>query len=372
MKAHHLSVLIVVAIVAIVAAFWTSGLREPGSVDGGAGDALIPGLSENINDVTGVRIVLAGEEPLVTLQRGETTWTVAENNNYPADTARVRELLIDLADATLAEEKTSNPEYYSRLGVEDLSEQGATGVRVEIEGLGEDVGVILGNAASSRTGTYVRRTGETRSFLASASIRVSKDAGQWLNKDVMDVSSDRIAEVEVTHPDGATLVVNKSEPGQTNFDVPARPDDRELERANIANAIGGVLQRLRFDEVVPAAEFDVSERDPVVVQFRSFDGLVVSARTAKDDEDNPYVSFDVTVDPELAQRFAAAAESAGEEGEDAAEPAAAPEVDLSAVTAEADAIRARTAGWAYRVPQYKYEQLTRKMEDLLASEDEEG
>ena len=49
------------------------------------------------------------------------TWTVAERDNYPADTGRLRKLLLELAEARLLEEKTSNPELYDRLKVEDIA-----------------------------------------------------------------------------------------------------------------------------------------------------------------------------------------------------------------------------------------------------------
>ena len=64
---------------------------------------------------------------------------MAERADYPADEAKVRKLLIALADAKVVEEKTSNPASYATLGVEDMKGTGATGLRVELAGLPKPV-----------------------------------------------------------------------------------------------------------------------------------------------------------------------------------------------------------------------------------------
>ena len=66
---------------------------------------------------------------------------------YPADAAKVRKLLLALAEAKPVEEKTSNPANYAALGVEDVSSADATGVRVELEGTAQPVNLIVGKAA---------------------------------------------------------------------------------------------------------------------------------------------------------------------------------------------------------------------------------
>ena len=66
-----------------------------------------------------MRIYKAGDARVVELKRRASSWTVSERDNYPADEAKLRKLLIAIADAKLDEEKTSNPESYATLGVED-------------------------------------------------------------------------------------------------------------------------------------------------------------------------------------------------------------------------------------------------------------
>ena len=53
------------------------------------------------------------------LTRDDETWRLAEKAGHRANVPKVRELLLKLSRAKLLEEKTSNPEYYKRLGVDE-------------------------------------------------------------------------------------------------------------------------------------------------------------------------------------------------------------------------------------------------------------
>jgi len=86
-------------------------------------------LKAQLNNVTEVRIS-KGDGSKSTLRKQPTGWIVGERE-YPADTTKVRKLLIDLSSLNTVEAKTSDPEKYSLLGVEDVNTSTATGTRVE-------------------------------------------------------------------------------------------------------------------------------------------------------------------------------------------------------------------------------------------------
>src|SRR5690606_39094065 len=129
--------------------------------------------------------------------RGESGWTVSERNDYPADEAKLRKLLLSVAEAKVVEEKTSNPESYSTLGVEDISKSDAGGMQLEIEGTKAPVKLIVGKHASGASSHYVRRADEPKSWLINKSLDTSSSADQWLRKSILDVSADRVQSAEV-------------------------------------------------------------------------------------------------------------------------------------------------------------------------------
>ena len=72
----------------------------------------------------------------------------------------MREFLLKLSDATVLEQKTSNPKLYADLGVEDVKGKDAKGILVTLEGLKQPVKLIVGNFnGGGGGGTFVRRDG---------------------------------------------------------------------------------------------------------------------------------------------------------------------------------------------------------------------
>ena len=369
MKAHHLGALIAAAVLAVVAGLWTTSVREPETT--AVGTPLLPGLAESVNDVTGVKLTGPANEVIATLTRDEQTWRLAERAGHRANVPQVRGLLLKLARAKLLEEKTSNPEYYKRLGVDNIDAEDASGVLIEFEGV-TVAPVIIGNTEAAREAVYARRADEAASWLASGSIDIADDTVQWLGRNIIDVSPSRIAEVEITHPDGEVVLVSKAAFGQANFDVANIPDGRELRRANIANAIASAIEGLDVDDVVPLDESGFSELTPLRATYRAFDGYVVHVDLAGQDE-KYFARFSAGTDAATAARYLPNNTEADEEDDQDAGPMPAvtsprSEPDLSVVADEAEKQNNAFTGWVYLLPKSKYDQMTRRMEDLLKEE----
>ena len=68
------------------------------------------------------KVALQSSTERVTLERTEAGWGVVERSGYPVDFKRLEELLRALSQARLLEQKTSRPEYFSRLGLVDIEQ----------------------------------------------------------------------------------------------------------------------------------------------------------------------------------------------------------------------------------------------------------
>ena len=75
--------------------------------------------------------------------------------DYPADSGKVRKLLLDLAALNVVEEKTSVAENYPALGVEDTTSDKATGTRVDAVTPAKTYSLIVGKSSGVKSG-YVR------------------------------------------------------------------------------------------------------------------------------------------------------------------------------------------------------------------------
>ncbi len=331
------------AILAVLAGVALRGQRDATPADG----PFLPALKDELNEVSRIVITGPGSATIATLERGADRWTVAGRNNYPADVGRIRRNLLALAEARIVEEKTSNPEFYDRLGVQDLSSATAGGVQLTVTGGKEPIDLIVGIAQPGAPDlTYVRRAGEPGSWLISAQFDLARTAGEWLDRTVTDIPAERIESVTIDHPGIETLRITRvpvpekpatedgaAPEGIVEFRVAGVPAGRELSYPGAANGVASVLADLQLEDVQARDALGASPGKPVVARFVTTDGLVVET-SAWRLQDGTRVTFSATGDGEAAK--------------------------------EAAALNARLGGWVYTLPSYKTEQLTRRLSELLA------
>jgi Domain of unknown function (DUF4340) len=414
MNKHHWVKLLAVTVGVVGLAFWANTSREPTVSEEAGGAPLIAGMKASVNDVKTLRIIGAGDQTLVTLNKTENGWTVAERGGYAADIEKVREYLLRLADATMIEAKTSTEALYSKLGVDDVAKPDAKGMRVEIDGLKSPVKLIVGNYnGQGGAGTFVRRNDEKQSWLAKGTLTPEKSAANWLQNALTDIPSSRIQSVEIDTA-GKKLVALKTTPADANYQINDVPKGRELNSAFEGNGMASVLAGLRFEDVKREEPDEITEANAMVkARFQAFDGLALTAHARYFNEKN-WVRFAATLDPVLAEANvlreqqqaktdfeAAKAAYADEMAKAAASKAATdrPATDqnapvdtppaptaplaisdpakdkaerLAKLQKEVSELNARFTGWLYVLPAYSYSNLSRKMEDLLKPESPEA
>lgn len=324
-------------------------------------EPLLQGLAERLNDLERVTLSKAGNETVVTLERGESGWAVVERDSYPADTPKLRRALLALAEARLVERKTATESLYERIGVEDIGDAGAAGLALELSGGGSYPTLILGDGEGAGQ-RYVRRASEAQSYLIDRNPDLPRNTAQWLDPTILDVRGERVQQVTITHPDGEVLRVFKDSREQLNFSVADVPEGRELQYPGVANVIGNALRELNLEDVERVSA--PPEHGTTKTELRTFDGLVVTLEGFRRDE-AAWATFRASFDPEQAGRFTAA--SAG--ADDAASEQASDQ--RISVEQEAFAINARTGGWRYRIASYQFDQMTRRLDDLLLSPPQE-
>lgn len=327
------------------------------------GSLLFPELKADINSITRVSVTRAGEDEATVISREADSWVVTSRDDYAADIGILRELLLALADAKLVERKTSNPDLHSELGLRDPAVEGSKGILLELQGAASEYRLIIGNAAQGGY-RYARIADDPQSWLIDRNPRMPESPGDWLLDNIIDLKSAQVRSVTIAHPDGEEIHISKESPDATDFGVLNVPDGRELSYATVANGIAGALNALTLDDVRKANEVAA---DAVTTTFDTFGGVRVIVNTLQADDENW-----ISLRAEAAEQ-APAADTEGEAGnETAQEDEATDEAEeASGEGVESpDAINARVAGWQYKIPDYKANQLTRRFDDILKAETE--
>ncbi len=371
MKGKTVLIMALAAILALFAAYQWNAKRAPVTSAVSEGGVLFPGLDGNINNIEQIQVSDADGNQVV-LTRGEQEWQVKQAGDYPAETGKVRKLLIGLAEATLAERKTADPQRLSALGLAESGDDSALTLTLSpAEGIGHNGTVLLGNSARGSTGTYVRRADDPQAWLATGDLSAQTDPLSWVDKQFLDFATNRIQRVVITHPDGHTVNISKATATDPNFFVADLPEGEELKYASVANPIAANLASLRMENVYPASERPTPE-DAVKTVYSSFNGIVIEA-TSFEHDGGYYATFDSRFDEAQAKQFGddpVEAEVADEMASDDATET--PEVDMAGLRQEAQALAARLRGWVFSLSSYKYEQLTRRMDDLLKQPEAEA
>jgi len=324
---RRLTALFAIALLVVGLALWAVTAQHRAEQPEAGGSLVLPGLRSHINDVSEVRLI-KGDGTRATLKKGTSDWIVGERD-FPADSGRVRKLLLDVSDLKVVEQKTSDPASYPQLGVEDVSSPKAGGTRLEIVTPARTFALIVGKPSGSQA-SFVRAAGVAQSVLAEPQVTPDADPRQWLDKSIIDIPEQRVKEVAVQPASGPKYTVTRASAQQTDFTVPDLPKGRELSAPSVADPVASALASLTLDDVrKPGTVTDA----PAHATFRTFNGL----------------SLDLTGHKDGDRRFIAV--SASSSAKD--------------TQSEAQQLNARFAGWELEIPSYKYDSLFRPLDELL-------
>lgn len=273
--------------------------------------------------------VQRGDQPLVRLERREQGWVVPAKADYPADQGVVNKLLKALAEARKVEPRTANPELYGRLGLADKGEAEQRGVRLTLE-QGEAPLQLLIGKPGQQEGQLVRRADEAQSWLVSQRIELPASELDWLDRRVTAIPFAEVRELDLRHAGGERLTLARDKSEEANLQVRDLPKGKRLAFDGAANGFGQFFADLRFADAAPLAQLGFEGKPALEFSLTTFAGKTLKGRF--------YGKAD--------QHWLLLEQGSG--------------LSASEVPGRSD--------WAYRVEPYQYQNLARKLTDLLAKD----
>jgi Domain of unknown function (DUF4340) len=327
MSARRVAVLLAAGLAVIAFAMWVASTRhlERATL---SGDPVLPGLERSVNAVTEIDLA-KGDGTRTSLKKDSAGWNVGERG-WPADTPKLRKLVLDLGALNIVEEKTRLPANYPLLGVEDVSAPQAAGVRIDVIAPGKTWALIIGKSSSAKSG-YVRVAGAPQSLLAAPMLTADADPQGWLDRTLIDLRAERVHEVAERPADAPAYTATRIKKDGADFTVSPLPKGRVLTAPAAAEPIAAALGMLTLDDLHKASASAATHEAHAL--FRTFDGLEVDVAGHKDGARSL-----ITI---------GASASGGE------------------AQAEAQKLAARLSGWEFEIPEYRYAAIFKPLEELL-------
>lgn len=299
-----------------VVAWYLQRPAPPVSADPRIGTpVLAPALAE-----TAAEVRIADQGKSVTLRRdAQGRWTVPTYYDFPADFAKLTQLIASLTEAKLQRLVTARADRLARLGFGD------SGITL-LDATGKELWhLVLGKTAEGG-GRYLRYGTEQKGFLAPLSLWLDGESRSWADATLLTLKPESVAKVVIGFVDPATPAVTVTREKPDAAWTAAAPEGRQL-KADRVNTLLSSLGSLRFTETLALDDPKVAaaREHSRTIALTTFDGHSYQiALGRKPEEKKPKA-------PEA--KPAAAAEKAEPKPEGAAEPAPAKEPEFETIPA---------------------------------------
>ncbi len=271
--------LLIGALAVIAGALYLNSNRNAPSPDG-RGMPLLPTLAGELDTVTALSVRKGGTAPVVTVHKVAGQWTVAERDDYPADVAKLRKLLLALGDARIVEEKTSSPANFSIIGVEDPTQPGAMSAQVSLTARDGEHSVIVGKP--SGPGYFARRGGENQSYLVEPPISLETEPKYWIDSRLIDVPAKSIQSVAIKPATGAGYVIHRLKADEDGFALDKTPAGRKAVDARALAPSATVLGGLNAEDVAAASSMDFSNATRAIFTLSGGDVITLAGVSIAD------------------------------------------------------------------------------------------
>ncbi|MEZ5960789.1 MAG: DUF4340 domain-containing protein [Hyphomonadaceae bacterium] len=272
-RARSLTLFLIAGALVAVAAI-TVAIESRSSSSNASAGPVLPGIEETIGGAQ--RITITSADASYRIERTQQGWAMRDRDDYPVLSSRLAQLTEGLEGLRYVRRMTSDESKHERLGVTDPRADGR-GILVQVEdGRGALlVNLILGVEPS---GTYVRRPDEAQTWSVEGDLPPLRDAASWLDLRPMNLTSDRLARVEIMPSEGRAYILARD-----GADQPWRIASPAL-AALAESSVTATAERLTQLQPIDVRTAPAIQGTPVArVRATTFDGIVIDAELIPSD-----------------------------------------------------------------------------------------
>lgn len=299
-------------------------------------------LEKNIDNVGTIIIHNKGNVFKVHFENGQ--WVMPDKYSYIVNTGKIRDLVQNSANAAIIEKKTTNPEDFVVLGLNDPKEADSDATRITFLNNDETVtyaDYIKGKSRKGMNGDYqgkelyARLFNDNQAYLIRGDLNFELNVNSLLGGETFAIKRDKLSSISFNYLQNQqdNFTISKNTEGQADFAI-TQPENKEVKALGKVDAIAASLEYIELQDAVPIEGFSVKEPE-LLIQYKTFAGLVVDAKIFKYQE-NTWIILFASADSENQQALA-----------------------------DAEKINKLAAGWVYKVDFKSAGNFYYKLDDLV-------
>jgi len=392
MKGKNLLILVVLAVILTAAAVLVRR-KDVSPPPEEIGKLLMPDLA--VNDIE--KVVMDTGSATTTLAKVEGRWVCRNRHDYPIDFGKLSDVLVDLYEVKIANVVPGASERLGSLGLkppapstgEDEPRSG-TLVKLFFKGKTEPRSVLLGKAhmkkptgeaaayGSYPDGRYVSTDDGKTAYLIPETLDdlTLDDPTQWLDSDLLSVSSSDIMEISVTGPGRDAILVSRKDKS-SDLEVQGLKDDEEADTSKL-NSINGALSYLRLNDVagksLPPEQVGMTSAVVFKVTTKKDQIYTVRVGSSPDDSSDYHIQIDVAMaqpSGEKVEEVEEGDEKTDEQEKTDEEKAEEEKKEREKTEAAVEKLQKKLSGWTFLVSSYKAESFKTKRSDLVKKKKKE-
>lgn len=298
-------------------------------------------------------------------------YVIPEKDNYPADAAKVRKLLLDCLAIQVGEKITSESENHKELGVDITDANAFEGTVIKFYRQDDEnkrkprlvTGIVVGKSNAERGGNYIRRVDSNDVYLAARGLYLDKQVTNYIERKLFDSKRERtekenIEKVVLTRSDGAdretyTLELDPND----KVVLKEAPPSRTIKKYD-CEQVFEALSSLSFDDVQLESEKTKAYKYDVIYRCFLKDSTVYMIGLAREG-DKRYIKCRASfTDPKKVQK----------------KPDESADEHLKRVNEIVEAIEIfnyKHGNWVYELASWEAAYLDKKLEEILEEEKKE-
>jgi hypothetical protein len=240
-------------------------------------------------------IKISEPKRVLTVQRRDDGWVIAERDGFPADVAKVRDFVIKMLELKVGQSAPLGDKDRARLNLDD------SGTRVEFDAMdGKPLATLVVGKKYFRhevdnpdkapaDGRFVALPGDpaTALIVADPLAQASARSADWIDRTSFQV--EKVKTLEVRYPDGGGWKIERAADNADWKLAGAKPGEKlDVGKANAASYS---LSLLELADVAAKDVKDTGLDKPTVIDATTLDGLAYKIRIGKAEGDNDYVAF---------------------------------------------------------------------------------